>query len=137
MNDDNAALAARVEELTRWIADLQAGAKADLEESKRLRQWIADLQSGMFVNCAYCGHQYGPRASTPTSQADVLKAHIAQCPEHPMSALLAVVARFTELIYEMGLTLPNKWMEQHRELGKKTGVLLEDIKAALQKAGGR
>lgn len=52
-----------------------------------LKQWVADLQSGMYVNCVYCGHNYGPKDKVPTSMAEVLKDHIKQCPEHPMSKL--------------------------------------------------
>ena len=58
---------------------------ADVE---RLTAWVADLQSGMYVNCVYCGHRYGPGETTPVSMADALKAHIAQCPEHPMAELV-------------------------------------------------
>ncbi len=32
-----------------------------------------------------CGHRYGPREDTPVAMADVLKEHIEQCPEHPLS----------------------------------------------------
>lgn len=53
----------------------------------RLQGWVADLQSGMHINCVYCGHRYGPKESTPVSMADILKAHIEVCPEHPMSKL--------------------------------------------------
>lgn len=56
-------------------------------ENARLTQWISDLQSGMYVNCVYCGHRYGPGETTPVSMADALKAHVEQCPKHPMSAL--------------------------------------------------
>lgn len=56
-------------------------------ENERLQQWVNDLQSGMYVNCVYCGHRYGPESKTPVSMADVLKQHIEQCPEHPMSKL--------------------------------------------------
>ncbi|MHB8272785.1 hypothetical protein [Bradyrhizobium sp.] len=56
-------------------------------EIHRLEKWIADLQSGMYVNCVYCGHQYGPSKTTPVSMADALKAHIEECPKHPMSEL--------------------------------------------------
>lgn len=59
------------------------------QQAQSLKQWVADLQSGMFVNCVYCGHRYGPAGSTPVAMADVLKAHIEQCPEHPMSRLKA------------------------------------------------
>ena len=51
------------------------------------QQWINDLQSDMFINCVYCGHRYGPNDEVPASMADVLKEHIEQCPDHPMSAL--------------------------------------------------
>lgn len=56
-------------------------------EIERLERWINDLQSGMYVNCVYCGHRYGPKEDTPVSMADVLKAHVEQCPQHPMAAL--------------------------------------------------
>lgn len=58
------------------------------EKIARLERWIADLQSGMYVNCVYCGHQYGPGETTPMSMADALKAHIATCPQHPMHRLI-------------------------------------------------
>ena len=61
-------------------------------EIQRLRQWVNDLQSGMYVNCVYCGHRYGPEDKVPSSMADALKAHIEQCPEHPMSHLKAQLA---------------------------------------------
>ena len=56
-------------------------------EVGRLQAWINDLQSGMYINCVYCGHQYGPNSETPATMADVLKQHIGQCLKHPMSAL--------------------------------------------------
>lgn len=54
-------------------------------KNERLEQWVSDLQSGMYINCVYCGHQYGPKDEVPMAMADVLKEHIEQCPEHPMS----------------------------------------------------
>lgn len=54
-------------------------------ENNRLKQWISDLQSGMYVNCVYCGHRYGPAKDTPVAMADILKKHIEECPEHPLS----------------------------------------------------
>ena len=53
----------------------------------RLNRWVDDLQSGMYVNCVYCGHRYGPADKVPVSMAEVLKQHVEQCPEHPMSKL--------------------------------------------------
>lgn len=61
-------------------------------ENARLTQWVSDLQSGMYVNCVYCGHRYGPGETTPVSMADALKAHVEQCPKHPMSALKSEIA---------------------------------------------
>lgn len=58
-------------------------------DHERLTAWIDDLQSGMYVNCVYCGHRYGPGETTPVSMSDALKAHVEQCPQHPMSALRA------------------------------------------------
>jgi histidinol-phosphate/aromatic aminotransferase/cobyric acid decarboxylase-like protein len=60
-------------------------------EIKRLKQWVNDLQSGMYVNCVYCGHRYGRDGEVPVSMAGVLKRHIAHCPEHPMSKLVATL----------------------------------------------
>lgn len=79
-------------------------------EITRLKQWIADLQSGMYVNCVYCGHRYGPGETTPVSMADALKAHIEQCPEHPMSKLKAENER-----------LRQKNEELWRMVGDRTG----------------
>src|SRR5208282_3668171 len=61
------------------------------QEINRLKGWVADLQSGMYVNCIYCGHRYGPEKDTPVAMAEVLKRHIAQCPEHPLSRAVAML----------------------------------------------
>jgi hypothetical protein len=58
-----------------------------LAEIARLTQWTNDLQSGMYVNCVYCGHQYGPTDKVPSTMAQILKTHIESCTKHPMSAL--------------------------------------------------
>lgn len=67
-------------------------------ENRRLRQWVRDLQEGCWVNCVYCGHRYGREKDTPVAMADVLKAHVEQCPDHPMSSLKTMfVTRTTAL----------------------------------------
>ena len=68
------------------LAALRCAAE-DAEKMQEMRRWVDDLQSGMYVNCVYCGHRYGPGDTTPVSMADALKAHIEECPDHPMSAL--------------------------------------------------
>jgi len=57
------------------------------KEIMTLKQWVADLHSGMYINCVYCGHQYGPADETPSTMADILKEHIRICPKHPMSEM--------------------------------------------------
>lgn len=71
----------------------RAAAPETAAERDRLKAWVADLQSRMFINCVYCGHQYGPNDKVPSSMANVLKAHIEVCPEHPMSKLKATNAK--------------------------------------------
>jgi len=69
------------------------------DEITQLRAWIFDLQAGCYVNCVYCGRRYGPDATTPTSMADVLKAHVEQCSKHPLAqanADIAVLAKVYE-----------------------------------------
>jgi hypothetical protein len=78
----------------------QAFEKDELrQEIERLKKWVDDLQSGIYVNCVYCGHQYGPKETTPVSMADALKAHIEQCPKHPMSVLRALLRECLEWSY--------------------------------------
>lgn len=72
---------------------------------ERLGTWVNDLQSGMYINCVYCGHRYGPKDEIPTAMADVLKEHVAQCPDHPMSKLRVALER----IAKFGLERPSHW----------------------------
>lgn len=74
------------------VIELLEHASTTEAERARLEQWVHDLQSGMYVNCVYCGHRYGPGETTPVSMADALKAHIEQCPHHPMYKLAAQLA---------------------------------------------
>ena len=76
-------------------------------ENARLRRWVDDLQSGMYVNCVYCGHNYGPGETTPVSMAEALKAHVEQCSEHPMSALRAKLQETERALAKLrGTTTP-------------------------------
>lgn len=93
--------AAHAETEAAWFRGALDGARAQLaavakdrdERLKAAQQWVADLQSGMYVNCVYCGHRYGPDETTPVSMADALRAHAEQCPQHPMAALRAQLAK--------------------------------------------
>ena len=64
------------------LVDRMLGAEAEIV---KLRQWVDDLQSGMYINCAYCGHRYGPDDEVPATMTEALYEHIARCPEHPLS----------------------------------------------------
>lgn len=69
----------------------------DLEaDVERYKSWVNDLHSGMYINCVYCGHQYGPKDRVSMAMADVLKEHIEKCPKHPMSLLRAENERLEE-----------------------------------------
>lgn len=98
-------------------------------EVKRLQDWVNDLQSGMYINCVYCGHQYGPNSDVPATMADVLKEHIEQCPKHPMSKLKAqaksLCAKVDEVIncaeddvFEFGSILSNSLFDENKKLKK-------------------
>jgi hypothetical protein len=68
------------------------------QEITRLKLWIDQLQSGMYINCVYCGHCYGPKDKVPSSMADALKLHIAQCPQHPMHSILKTLKAGRDLV---------------------------------------
>ena len=80
-------------------------------ENERLTQWINDLQSGTLINCVYCGHQYGPKDSASVSMADALKEHVEQCPEHPMSKIIAQNTRYLEALEHIAINVddPANW----------------------------
>ena len=101
------------------------------EEIERLRNWIADLQSGMFINCVYCGYRYGPDPGTPVAMAEVLKQHIEQCPDHPMSKLKNALTESVKLqshyakllnMHDGGKRIsfesPEAWMARLEEIRK-------------------
>lgn len=73
------------------IADLQGDNAALQADNERLQQWVSDLQGRMYINCVYCGHRYGPDDEEPEhdTMQEELRAHVEQCPKHPMSALKA------------------------------------------------
>jgi hypothetical protein len=75
----------------------------DIEDNARLQAWVNDLQAGCYVNCVYCGHRYGPSRgpdAVPVAMADVLKDHIATCPEHPLAAANARIAKLEKALEE-------------------------------------
>jgi len=97
----------------------QCRERSDAERTQ-LKQWVSDLQSGRYVNCVYCGWNFGLSETTPTSMADILREHIEQCEAHPMSALKAQNERLRSALEER-LT----------KAAKNEGTLLESLQAAL------
>lgn len=63
---------------------------------EHLKQWIRDLQSGQYINCIYCGHQFSPNDQEVL--ADVLRRHVASCPEHPLAQLVAECQKIVDYI---------------------------------------
>ena len=87
---------------------------------KDLDKWVSDLQSGMYVNCVYCGHQYGQKEGTPISMADVLKIHIEKCSSHPLSKATVQIKTLTAEVEEMKKKLEKvrmdiNWMLNNRK----------------------
>jgi hypothetical protein len=72
-------------QLRQQIDTLRADVVERNQHIRKLQQWVNDLHSGMYINCVYCGHRCGPKDEVPASMADVLKKHIEECPEHPLS----------------------------------------------------
>lgn len=95
-----------------YLAEDAKGALEDCVAAIEKREkWIADLQSGMYVNCIYCGHRYGPSTDTPTSMADVLKAHAEQCAAHPLAEASKTIEHLSELLLDI--------KEEKRALGEQ------------------
>ncbi len=88
---------------------------------KGLKQMVADVQSGMYINCVYCGHRYGPKGSQAATvkdglpMAEALKAHIEQCPEHPMFKLKVEL----EKLRETGLLALLQWEAWHNSYAEE------------------
>jgi hypothetical protein len=56
----------------------------------RLRKQVANLSAGRQVMCGFCGEVYESLGRTEELAASV-KKHVAKCPDHPISQLLAVL----------------------------------------------
>ena len=85
---------------------------------KQLRQWVNDLTSGMYVNCVYCGHQYGPRENTPVAMADVLKEHIEKCSEHPLAAANNEIKQLREKLFQSEADREDERQRQGQSMAK-------------------
>lgn len=138
----------RAEENTKWYGPLGYAGEMERDclneidrlraENERLESWVSDLQSGMYVNCVYCGHRYGPGETTPVSMADALKAHVEQCPKHPMSALKAEVERLHQSVAgeRMFKESERQWKEWANEAGAKVTQELEVMKTEVERLRG-
>jgi hypothetical protein len=93
-------------------------------ELERYKRWVDDLQSGIYVNCVYCGYRYGRDGAVPASMADVLKEHVQQCPEHPMSKLrrAGIAAWYCLRSYEFGNVSPDLAAQTCRMLERVLGI---------------
>jgi len=94
------------ENQSQLMGELEAFKKVNAEDHElmeamsatitRLRCWVDDLHSEMYINCVYCGHRYGPDTKETRAMSEVLHAHVAVCPEHPLSAALAEIEQLKQ-----------------------------------------
>jgi len=122
------------EETIDHIVKLLEEDRRELEtEVERLKQWVKDLHSGMYINCVYCGHRYGPNPGTPVAMADVLRAHIEQCPEHPLSKARAENAALVTKLQLVGCIATGE--ERGDDLRDTLRRISLVVRAALAAAG--
>ena len=97
-------------------------------ENERLQQWVNDLQAGMYINCVYCGHQYGPDDEVPATMAEVLKEHIAVCPKHPLAEARAKNERLREAARKV-LETGGVWLGDLTEKAAEDGTCSDFMSA--------
>jgi flagellar hook-length control protein FliK len=63
----------------------------------------------MYVNCVYCGYRYGREKDTPVAMAEILKHHIAQCADHPLTRAIAMLQAASHALrsYQHGNSAPD------------------------------
>lgn len=89
-----------------------------MTEVEHLKRWIQDLQSGQFLNCVYCGHNYGPQDQEVP--ADVLRRHVASCPEHPLAQLVLACQGIVDYIDGGGQSISTVSNQLYRAIEKAT-----------------
>lgn len=129
----------QLNQMSREVGRLEAALKVSNGEVEKLRAWVTDLQSGMFINCVYCGHQYGPTTKAPMQET--LHKHIAVCPKHPLSAALAEVERLKAelVIVENGAAACGRFVIAHKDLALEedpVGYLLSHAHGVATREGG-
>lgn len=89
-----------------------------MNETEHLKRWIRDLQSGQYINCVYCGHNYGP--NDQGAAADVLRRHVTSCPEHPLAQLVATCQGIVDYIDGGGQSISTVSNQLYRAIEKTT-----------------
>lgn len=113
------------EQANEWLVQLQDMTKERDEARADLRAYVNDTA----VTCAYCG----ARKDRPVTFEDI-KAHIGECPKHPMAALRARV----EQLEGAGSTLlkflpgveggPNRFSEHAMAIREFRAALAPEVK---------
>lgn len=70
-------------------------------ENIRLTNWKNDLLSGMYVNCIYCGHNYGLTEFTPEIMDEELARHVEHCERHPLHEAKETISNLEATIRNM------------------------------------
>ncbi len=110
------------DQLTLALADVALLKNINARQAEviaELNAWVDDLQAGQYVNCVYCGHRYGPDDEVPVAMADMLKAHIEECPKHPLSECRQRVKQL-----ELAIDKAYSALVQNPTTGEKTAYVV-------------
>ncbi len=111
-----------IQGLQREKAELNRRLNDALEKIRVLeKERVAIQENSRVVTCVFCGYEYPP--DTPTSNHEMLKKHVAKCPEHPMFEVVKradMLERYVDASRETGLKfLTDEDIEQK---GKQAAV---------------
>lgn len=98
------------------------------KDNERLQKWVKKYQPHFFAKCSLCGHPYWPVNDVPDNPTELLKDHIENCPEHPMSALKRKNEQIMEWCYRALVALARRNFKNTSNGKKKWCDLLETIK---------
>jgi hypothetical protein len=93
-----------------------------------VRDFLDIIAKGKIVTCVYCGLEYP--SGTPTSQHELLTAHIKVCPKHPMTALNVKYKALIDVVKELHEALPFSRMKNAMKVDLLEGLpreVFEDI----------
>jgi len=86
-----------INDMAGQVVDLQAeNARLRAEIERLQRERMAIQASERALTCVYCGHVYPP--GTPTTNHQLLRDHVAVCPQHPAAEYRREVERLKDML---------------------------------------